>query len=483
MGISALLILLTQVFTIVVSVVTITYSYQYRQTRSMAFMRAATLTYIVVAFCILGVYISTDFETKVLFSRMRYFGYAFTAPLWLLFFSENFRVIPVFHKKWVAGLVLCPGFVIVAMTLVPATRSLIIKDFEPVTVLGFALLKFRCNTAYFFLLAWVSVCAFLTFGTAAYSALKGDQTIRSKLFLLLFIGIIVYAGEVLITAYGTSLRWLMAPSWGYPIQSLLIFYLTTKHKFLDTAGLSHRNVFQHFPEPVFVFNLQGNLIDQNAQGLTVAAKCAPSSDKKDLRRWVEGLLTQETNVVSVRDSRGEIVYHLHLEDLIDEVDVAGKVLFLEDVTEANKEINHHKNRSKFKSQLLRVVSHDLAGSLNASAQAASLLTQPKGAADSAISSLAQSVISSRDLVTNISAWAKIQSGHDFKPDKDIHLVRDLIEESIVYVNSKAKLKDVKFDLRLKSEPKVYADGEMLCSAFRNILMNAIRANQPRILFS
>src|SRR4051812_38747714 len=108
MGLTTFLIL-CNLTTLVLTILTIVHTNRLKRLRSIQWLMALSVVFLIGSFCLMSVYITQEFEEKVFFMKLRVLGMAFLAPCMLYFFSSAFKLWNWLHKKWAIALILTPS--------------------------------------------------------------------------------------------------------------------------------------------------------------------------------------------------------------------------------------------------------------------------------------------------------------------------------------------------------------------------------------
>lgn len=153
-----------------------------------------------------------------------------------------------------------------------------------------------------------------------------------------------------------------------------------------------------------------------------------------------------------------------------------------------KAINRLESMNDIKTRFLSLISHDIRGGMNAIRSVLKLTLENLGQFDETelnimLRSLEDSINTTYNTLENLLNWSK-NDLLGIEPEKSEVDIIDTLEELLEFFYQPIKLKNIEICKDYISTGHiVYADKNMLTSALRNILSNAIKYNKPNgILF-
>lgn len=481
-------LLLLNILNFVMAVIVTVYASSARKITSVRWMLLLVISFCVVSFCTLGGYISRDIEVQTLFLRMRFLTLGLLPPSWFLFIVSVYGKWKWLKNPWIVALFFIPGSITTLLTLVPQWNDFVIRDFSPVVVNGFSVLKYEGGVWFPYHYITATTLVILSVILGGYFFIK-ERGIRRRQIVLLITSSSLAAGvDIYCVVTNSPLRWLLLSSGTFIFCQLGIVISAWKLNLLNIMPLAMKRVFQEFPDPVFV--IDGEKI--------IRAVNKAAIDFFGLKK-VEGENFSDL-LPNVKLCNGEVCLHnqfhephyfiLSLEELVtSREDPSGQVVFFKEIT-VQKSIESRLNENlEFKARLLALVSHDLAGHIESQALiTSSLQSEVEGTSlKNRVELLASSTMASQGFVDNIVSWVQGQGSHFELIRKEFEwniLIRECIED-LEYA-----WKPKKIDIQFESTHELLVgqgDSNMLASVVRNILSNAIRAtpdnNQIQIFLS
>jgi len=161
--------------------------------------------------------------------------------------------------------------------------------------------------------------------------------------------------------------------------------------------------------------------------------------------------------------------------LVSFIDITEKRSAEERMIKLNRELEE---LSRTKDKLYSVIAHDLKAPFNSILGFSELLSEHISEYDSDKCRefgeyIGSSARQSLNLLENLFAWAKSQSGKiAFRPEKI--LSQQLVDEILSFLESSARIKNISLRNSQKTDIEIYADRNMLMTIIRNLLSNAIK---------
>lgn len=468
-------ILILNVAILVTTMMVLIYAFPFRKHLSVRLLIALTVCFCWIAFCALNVFILNSFEGKVLFSRLRFLGFAPIGATWLLFISTVFERWKWLHKKWVMIALFLPSCATILFTLVPQWQHLVLTDFSPFTAYGVSVVEFRGGAWFSYHIFWTFFLIILSVTLSAWVYLK-EKGAKRRQVLLLTIGCSISS---IVDAYcvitNSPLRWLMVSGAVFLLNELVVVYIAFRHRFLDIAPFAMERVFLEFPDPVLVIDTKEQLRAANTR-----ARRLFRLDENSIGEKISILLPEielSPGDIALLDETGRSrFYSLTLENLKLQTETyAGMIVYFREIT-AQKDIEKKLNENlEFKARLLSLIAHDLSGNMkNQALLSSSLQTKVQPEARDVVNLLAGSTFASQELMSNILAWARSQETQ-FVVLRKPYEMHALIQECIETLETSLRLK--KLAVKIESEKRpliVMGDSEMIAAVIRNLLSNSIR---------
>lgn len=429
-----------------------------------------------ISFFSLSVYSQESFEVKGMFSRLRFLGLAILAPSWLLFLSTSFQTWTWLQRRGVVAVLFFPALITIACTLVPALQNHLIRDFAEVQVLGLSVLSYKVGSWFPVHYLWSVTLILASFVLGVQIFIQGTSLQRRHLLFLISGSCISLAVDSYCVATNSPLRWAMLPAGTYFITEVAIAYGVFRYRLLASALIDMEKVYLHLPDPVLVIDERGKLAGYNH-----AAKNAfffsVSSLGKALPDLISGLPAQKEEFEFVNMAGVSRFFEFSIRAIGKDQDHHGEVIFFRDVTDHKENAKRLSENMEFRSRLMTLIAHDMFGHVQNQARLSEVLRdgvplESKELADL----LSTSTQASRDFMGNILSWARTQ-------EQAFHLVRKpfeinvLLEEILEELAGLYKAQKVTTSYQSDCRPLVvFGDSQMIGTATRNLLTNALRAS-------
>lgn len=459
------------------AVVVIIYMAPSRRMPAIRWLLILTVSFCVVSFCTLGVYISKELETQILFSRMRFLTLGWMPPSWLFFLSTVYGRWTWLQKKWVTVIILIPGFVSTTLTLIYPFHDYIVQDFSPLIINSFSVLQYKTGPWFQVHYLWAMMLVGLSLILGIYTFLKEKGLRRRQVVILTICSMLAAGIDIYCVLTSSPLRWLMLASGTFFFSQIGIVFAALKFRLLNVVPLAMARVFQEFPDPVFVTDEQKKirLINKAAMKFFGINKEVVGKSFSDVLSNVD-LVSGE---ISLHNQEGEKhFFDLNIEKIeTDAEEITGQVIFFRQIT-LQKGIEKRLNENlEFKARLLALIAHDLTGHIeNQAMLSLSLQDEVEGSVfEERMNLLATSTLASQGVVDNVMSWVKSQ-GTQFGPVKKDFEWNTLIKDCIESVSTSSKLKKIEIVFESNKWPLLGSgDSDMMNSVLRNIILNSIRA--------
>lgn len=474
---------LLNILIVAVSLILLTWAWPYRRKAEAAWLCVLTFSLMLIALCTLNVYIQNSPEGMETFSRLRFLGFAWLAPSWLIFLTRSFGGWNFLRHRAVLIALMIPPSVTTILTLVPRWNDLMVHQFSPVTYGTMDLVQFQSGPWFsvHFLFSTTLVLLSMIYGLTRLPTLSRPQ--QRQMLLLLSGALSGLLIDVYCVATNSALRWAMVSGGAYLITEGTIFYSILKQSLLDIAPLAKEKIFREIPDPVLVVDNRETLQDFNS-----SAKELFGLEQKDLFRPWNSLQTGldiSQNGVQLEwrlahEAMPARYFSVSIENLDRRALRPGKILFFREITTQKSIESKLNNHLEFKARLLSMIAHDFSGFLSTQGTlSSSLEKQVQPELRPRAGALADSVFASKDFMTNIVHWARTQESR-FEPLKRPFEVNSLIQSVINSQEATLELHDLTVDFRSEKKPLILeGDGVMIESVVRNLLSNSIRASAPQ----
>ncbi|NUN06483.1 MAG: hypothetical protein HUU57_12060 [Bdellovibrio sp.] len=475
MGLFTLLMFLNiAIFTVAVSL--IVFVYPVRRWPLARWLIVFVGSLCLISFFSLSVYSQESFEIKVMFSRLRFLGLAILAPSWLLFLSTSFQAWTWLQRRGVVAVLFFPALITIACTLSPALQSHVIHSFTAIQVLGLSVLSYEGGSWFPVHYLWSVALMLVSFVLGARILMRGTSVQRRHLLFLMSGSCLSLAVDSYCVATNSPLRWAMLPAGTYLITEAALAYGVFRYRLLASALIDMEKVYLHLPDPVVVVDEWGKLAGYNH-----AAKNAfffsSASVGRTLQELIPSLPTQKQEFEFVNLAGVSRFFEFSFRTIGAGQDYHGQVIFFRDVTDHKENAKRLSENMEFRSRLMALIAHDMFGHVQNQARLSEVLRdgvplESKELADL----LSTSTQASRDFMGNILSWAKTQE-QAFQLVRKPFEINVLLEEIIEELAGLFKAQKVTTSFQSHRRPLIVSgDSQMVGTAARNLLTNALRAS-------
>lgn len=446
---------------------------------TLRWMSLLVFSFCVISFCTLMVYIQTDFEQKVFFSRMRFLTFGFLAPVWILFLTSTFKRWNWLHKSWMQVLLLTVPAVTMILTALPTTREWVVQGFAPFSKFGLSVVNYGNGPWFVFHYGWSTlwVVASWLFGIGLCRSLKGQKRFQLVVLTLgSFLGALL---DFVVVGTGSDFRWLMVTSATYLFTEGALFYTVFRHRLLDISPAAKEKIFRDFPDPIIVLDDELCL-----QDLSSSAEHIFGLSREHCGTRIDLLipsLPMKSGEAWLRDKDTESRFFIiHIEPLRSGGFDAGHLVVLREITMQKKAEEELARSLELKTRLMALISHDLSDCLESQYEYSLGLNESHSDKDLSFKgrllNLNNSMSVSKGLLANLLAWSKDQ-GADFRAQRRSFEMNSLIRSVIEGQQLRTDFKNIRISFHSENEVLLMmSDTLMVESIVRNILSNAIRAS-------
>lgn len=440
---------------------------------------------------------TTGFYTKVLFSKISYFGIVSVSPLFLLIalrFSQNEKLLePQFQLiYW-----LLPLFSLI-MVWTNEQHNLVWPAFHKIPQENNWLLLIYDHGPVVYLIAGYSYLFLIAGAVILISkAIRLPGIYRRQTIFFAFSMVLPLAGNML---YLFKIIPVEGYDWApffFTISLIVIFLSIFRYKFLDVLPIARDTLFRNLSESVVLIDTQNRIIDFN--DATVNFFHAPLSagesitdkfsDWENLKRELNPDFGLQTELVNTLGGQKRW-WSLTVTPIFDKRKVlSGYILILQDINDRKSNEDRIKaSESKLreliavKDTFFNILAHDLRNPFHAILGFSELLhndypTLSDEERQKFISNIYQSAGNTYKLISNLLDWSRLQTGRiSFNPQ--IISVESCIRDEIEIASGTAAKKRIRFDLHAEPELLVYADLNMLKTIIRNLVSNAVKFSYP-----
>ena len=429
-----------------------------------------------ISFFSLSVYSQEAFEIKAMFSRLRFLGLAILAPSWLLFLSTSFLTWTWLQRRGVVAVLFFPALITISCTLFPALQNQVIQDFASVQVLGLSVLSYKGGGWFPVHYFWSVGLIFLSFALGAQIFIKGTSLQRRQLLFLMSGSFFSLAVDTYCVATSSPLRWAMLPAGTYLFTELAIAYGVFRYRLLASALIDMEKVYMQLPDPVMVIDETGKLAGFNHAAKNAFFFCTASVGHT-LQELIPALPTQIQEFEFINVAGVSRFFEFSTRDIGSGPYHHGKVLFFREVTGHKETEKRLSENMQFRARLMALIAHDMFGHVQNQARLSEVLSagvplESKELADL----LSTSTQASRDFMGNILSWAKTQE-QAFQLVRKPFEINVLLEEIIEELAGPFKAQAVTASYHSNRRPVIVSgDSQMIGTAVRNLMTNALRAS-------
>ncbi|MBY0415390.1 MAG: hypothetical protein K2Q18_14555 [Bdellovibrionales bacterium] len=476
------ILILCNLATFVLTILTVIHTARLWRLRSIRYLLALSLTFIIGSFCLANVYIAQTFEEKVLFLHLRVLGMCFLAPCWLYFISSVFDRWNWLHKKWVTIFMFAPAALNFLMILFPFSRVLLFNNFQTVTYFGVTVVKYNFGSWYHAIYLWSMAQMVLSYVISIVVFVQ-SKGYRRQQVLILNVGLTVSLAQSLIAYFLKSameVEWIVTNTFSLLSTQIGIMYALLRHRLLSVVSLAMVRIFEQLPDPVIVLDDEKRVMGISEKGIKFF-----NISQNYLGGHFEEILPQVSlipgELVVVGPDKELHYFHLALEKIgYSDESSSGTVVFFRDIGAQKKaELRLHEGM-EFRARLLAFLAHDLSGFVAAQTLITDSLQRsiqqnagPKYQEHFEL--IESSSMASQNLISNVMNWVQSQP-MNFEPLKESFEMNALLKETLKQCESRLSLKKIEVVVSMPTNDVFIAgDSEMLASVFRNIFFNAVRA--------
>lgn len=465
------------------------YLWPYRRSPLHRILLLTQACYALWALWVILIFMTDDFETRMLLTRLRQVTNPLLAPTWIV------MSLMVFHralweriKKWALALYIIPGLamaVTVASILkVPWSDTLAFHDFKELPQ-GHGLLSYKVGPILAVNFAYAQICILVLYGTYLYNFIMARGLRRHYALWFALAGILHigmdFAGKIFLKDPVITQTSILAI---WPV-ALVLYFAVTRLEFLDIKSLAQQRVFESLPSPVITMTPHQELWDVNqaAQKLFALNSSHIGKPLRDLTSLAPALKAEDNVTI---DDRVYQVFHHEIE--IKGGEEKAGVCMLTDVSEItalNEELNESNQILKtlnneilrmtdFNRKVQSVLSHDLTGSLSG---VNNLLIGTKKIIEmnqtedlkKHLDQMIQASSSSLALLGDVLAWS---AEEDLSSSQDLQLC---LQSALSQLSVQILNKEIQLRQNLNASPlPVRGPRHMIESILRNVLSNAIK---------
>ncbi|QDK40306.1 hypothetical protein DOM21_02305 [Bacteriovorax stolpii] len=222
----------------IISVLLIAKAWNYKNLKSVQYLFILLLSFSIVSFFTLNIYTTSVLSHKILFSRLRYIGYALMCPASLLFISSITDKWVFLQKRFVSFSLFIPSAITILTSVNLIPEDLLVTNFSFLQIYGLSLLQFNNGPLFFMHYLWsnlliISACILLF--TKAF-----QTTTYFRDYLILSLGMVCgYLIDLYGVAFNPPFRFTMISAGTFLISECAIFYVLQKNHFFGLIKKDH----------------------------------------------------------------------------------------------------------------------------------------------------------------------------------------------------------------------------------------------------
>lgn len=376
-------------------------------------------------------------------------------------------------RKEVLTLLVGSSLITNIVVLVPSLTPYFVHSFEPFVYHGIDVVRFSTGP-WFKVHIGIAIIYFALSVSLCLHVFIKEKGIASFQAMLLFLSTFLsMATDIYLVYTNSPLRWTMIAMVTFLIVFVTIIFASYRYNFLNIFSLSLPEIFKHFPDPVLVIDQEHSIWASNKSANKVFK--INGRGKRLVKDVFPSLNLEATSFEYELDVQDKVrFFNVNIKPVKKGMVVVGHILFFKDVTSLKEAEGKLKNHLKFQDQLLTLIAHDMAGNFQSQLQITSWIKDSIDDRESA-EVLYGSIESTKELMDNILSWSKLLA-QNFTPLKNKIELNSLISQAVNSVNATKAQKKILIR-HLPSAPfiELLGDAEMILSALRNILNNAIKA--------
>jgi len=311
---------------------------------------ARTLGWLMVAVGVWSVFhgisiLGLDFETQVLFNRLKYIGVLATPPLWLILALQYTRGQTPLSRRQIT-LICLPGTLLLLVVLTDGWTHWWWPEMSLTTFDGVPALKRSHGFIYYVHI--VLSYAYILGGLGLYIRFyRGVQRAHRRQAIMMVTAAVIPLVASIITNLGlTQFPWSLDVFF-FTLSGILIAWAILRYRLLDIMPVARQTIVEQLPDGVIVIDAQGRVVDANpaaralvsVNGDALVGKVLLDVVPTPLRDKFATLLASETGFattcdVNLPESAWDRVLSLQVSTLTrDARSVQGHIIVLQDITE------------------------------------------------------------------------------------------------------------------------------------------------------
>lgn len=426
-----------------------------------------------------------DMEWKILIARVRQVAIALV-PITLLkvirYFCD-YRPLPLFARL---ALLLIP--VLSILSLISPYYELFISHYELKTMMGSQILTFQDGPLFVLHNIQSRLVIIWALVLLVKSVIDQPKIQRRFSWVFFFCTLIPFVIDNLAVTFFPALRYLQIVPVFLTISAISLCIVIPRWQVLDIVPLARNIILDSISDICITLNQKNQLIDFNA---CARKKLEISEDFIGKNLHSAGFNKFISHIIAnLEDGKtnGEFVLHYgnqkeYYNIFIDPIQsntglLAGKIVIIKNITEQKNYELQLMQMAEIRTKFIGLIAHDLIGNVAShTLLVESIMDHPSVENDEDLKASLSLLLNSSQNVTKfvegLLLWSK-ESIEKLHPEKTMLSLYDIVDHSLLYLNSVSMQKDIGFSIEIAKNTSVLADSNMLQTILRNLISNAIK---------
>ncbi len=436
---------------------------------------------------------STVLTTKILFSKLSYFGAATVANFWFFFaasFSKKYRIKrDLLYLFWII-----PVFVIIMAWTNEAHKLIWTNVYLKSSPYGIIAI-YKHGLFFYILVVYSYILLFLGTVILIKEAFNLPKIYRKQSLILILAVCIPWFGDVLYVLELSPIRGLDFGTFAFTLSAILIVFGYLRLRLFTISPIAQEIIFSNMLEGIVVMDENFRLVQmnksaknflcanietgENIQAVIMEQFPAISLEKPDVEQ--EFPVTKGNDnywygikLSSIKNSRGENI---------------GRIFIIRDITERKKSEEslkkserNFREMNEIKNRFFSILSHDLRNPFGSVLGYSDILKEEYNTLsnEEKLDFIEQINISSNNiyrLLEDLLEWSRLNMD-TFKPQLEEINLSDGVDETIKLIKNLAAKKHVSINNEVAPKCSVKSDASMVQLLFRNLISNAIKFSPP-----